>query len=187
MKFELLIFGITAFFIANTYYDGKYLEMLKSGKKYYKMIGIGFAGLSAYLYLKKNPHNTRSLLTHANGIIKHMPIDKDSADILTPFLDMTTSSMPNRNLETNIGIISPQQKRMLNSGKSSTKRCVSETKKKFVAAQQNWCCGKCTKQLPAWFEVDHKLRLEYGGSNHVDNLVALCRDCHGEKTALENL
>ena len=151
------------------------------------MIGIGFAGLSAYLYLKKNPNNTKSILTHANGIIKHMPIDKDSADILTPFLDMTTSNIQNRNLETNVGFISPQQKRMLNSGKTSTKRCVSETKKKYVAANQNWCCGKCNKQLPAWFEVDHKVRLEYGGSNHVDNLVALCRDCHGEKTALENL
>jgi 5-methylcytosine-specific restriction endonuclease McrA len=69
----------------------------------------------------------------------------------------------------------------------ATKRSVSETKKKFVAASQNWHCGKCARQLPAWFEVDHKVRLEYGGSNQVDNLVALCRDCHGEKTALENL
>ena len=189
MKFELLIFGITAFFIVNTYYDGKYIDMLKTGKKYYKMIGIGFAGLSAYLYLKKNPSNTRSILSHANGIIKHMPIDKDSSDILTPFLDMTSLPGGNTNLETSMGIdrVSPQQKRMLNSGKTSTKRCVSETKKKFVAARQNWCCGKCNKQLPAWYEVDHKVRLEYGGSNHVDNLIALCRDCHGEKTALENL
>ena len=30
-------------------------------------------------------------------------------------------------------------------------------------------------------------RLEYGGSNNVDNLVALCRNCHGKKTAIENL
>jgi len=69
----------------------------------------------------------------------------------------------------------------------ATKRSVSETKKKYVAAQQGWKCGHCGKQLPAWFEVDHKIRLEYGGSNHIDNLVALCRDCHGEKTAMENL
>ena len=71
--------------------------------------------------------------------------------------------------------------------KKATKRSVSETKKKFVAARQNWHCGDCQRQLPAWFEVDHKIRLEYGGSNHVDNLVALCRDCHGKKTAIENL
>lgn len=69
----------------------------------------------------------------------------------------------------------------------ATKRSVSETKKKYVAAQQGWKCGHCNKQLPAWFEVDHKIRLEHGGSNHIDNLVALCRDCHGEKTAIENL
>ena len=25
------------------------------------------------------------------------------------------------------------------------------------------------------------------GSNHINNLIALCRDCHGEKTAQENL
>lgn len=71
--------------------------------------------------------------------------------------------------------------------KKATKRSVSETKKKYVAAQQGWKCGHCNKQLPAWFEVDHKIRLEHGGSNHIDNLVALCRDCHGEKTAIENL
>jgi 5-methylcytosine-specific restriction endonuclease McrA len=29
------------------------------------------------------------------------------------------------------------------------------------------------------------VRLEHGGSNNVDNLVALCRDCHGKKTAME--
>ena len=77
--------------------------------------------------------------------------------------------------------------RLVNSGKKATKRSVSETKKKFVAARQNWKCGDCTHQLSAWFEVDHKVRLEYGGSNHIDNLVALCRECHGKKTAMENL
>jgi hypothetical protein len=69
----------------------------------------------------------------------------------------------------------------------ATKRSVSETKKKFVASQQNWKCGDCKNQLNAWFEVDHKVRLEHGGGNDVSNLVALCRDCHGKKTAMENM
>ena len=82
--------------------------------------------------------------------------------------------------------------RMMQSGRNANengrvKRSVSETKKKFVASRQNWKCGECKKQLNAWFEVDHKIRLEHGGSNHVDNLVALCRECHGEKTTIENL
>jgi 5-methylcytosine-specific restriction endonuclease McrA len=29
--------------------------------------------------------------------------------------------------------------------------------------------------------------LEYGGGNDVQNLVALCRNCHGKKTAEENM
>lgn len=67
------------------------------------------------------------------------------------------------------------------------KRSVSGMKKRWVAARQHWNCGHCQKELNAWFEVDHIRRLEHGGSNHVDNLVALCRECHGEKTAIENL
>ncbi|NBU99749.1 MAG: hypothetical protein EBS19_16325, partial [Spirochaetia bacterium] len=34
MKFELLIFAVTAFFIMNAYYDDKYVQMLKTWKKY---------------------------------------------------------------------------------------------------------------------------------------------------------
>ena len=206
MKFELLVFGITAFFIANVYHDGKYVHIIKSWKKYYQMAGIGFVGLSAYLFMKKYPGHSRSLFTHANGIIKYMPIDKDATDLLTPLFDMTKASMFSNdshgstyNGVQNGGMMTHQQKRMMNSGTNAgmganmgtgqpnTKRSVSETKKKFVAAQQGWNCGACKKQLPAWFEVDHKTRLDQGGSNHVDNLVALCRDCHGKKTAFENL
>ena len=86
-----------------------------------------------------------------------------------------------------MGGSTPGERRVLNSGKGSSKRSVSETKKKYVAAQQGWKCGDCQRQLPAWFEVDHIIALEHGGSNHIDNLVALCRDCHGKKTAMSFL
>lgn len=198
MKFELLIFGATAFFIVNTYYDGKYVQIMKSWKKYYQMISIGFVGLSAYLFIKKYPGHSRSLFTHANGIIKYLPIDKDATNLLFDLTDKGQMfSQPLNNYTV-------QQNRVMNSGynntsvagqanavgsgpQKATKRSVSETKKKFVAAEQGWKCGACKQQLPAWFEVDHKIRLDNGGSNHVDNLVALCRDCHGKKTAFENL
>lgn len=200
MKFELLIFGITGFFIANIYHDGKYVQLVKTWKKYYQMAGIAFVGLSAYLFIRKYPGHSRSLFEHANGMIKYMPIDKDASDLLTPLLDMTKQTFSYNSSSQ----LTPQQRKVLSSGmtagqgqmqgtstqgqgQKATKRCVSETKKKFVAAEQGWCCGSCKNKLPAWFEVDHKIRLEQGGSNHVDNLVALCRDCHGKKTAFENL
>ena len=180
MKLELLAILITGFFIVNLYYDNKYINILKSWKKYYQMAGIAFAGLSAYLFLKKYPNDTKTLLQTASGVINFLPISKQTQDIITPFIDTPQ-------------YIKPQVKRMLNSGNNNNnnnnkvKRSVSETKKKFVASQQNWNCGMCKKQLPAWFEVDHKIRLDSGGSNNVDNLIALCRDCHGKKTSIENL
>ena len=193
MKLALLIFGITGFLMANTYYDGKYVKILKSWKKYYQMGGIAFAGISAYAFIKKYPSQSQSLLQNANGIIKFMPIDKEAGDLLSPLLNISknyngiSESFTPQNAQMQSSNMSSQEKRILNSGKKTTKRSVSETKKKYVAAEQGWTCGGCKKQLPAWFEVDHKIRLDSGGSNHVDNLVALCRDCHGKKTAIENL
>jgi 5-methylcytosine-specific restriction endonuclease McrA len=80
-----------------------------------------------------------------------------------------------------------QQQQTLLSGPKATKRAVSETKKKYVASMQDWKCGQCNTKLKHTFEVDHKIRLEHGGGNEVTNLVALCRECHGEKTSMENM
>ena len=77
--------------------------------------------------------------------------------------------------------MTPQQKRMMYSGKNSVSRSVSETKKKYVASRQKWKCGKCGNMLDATYEVDHKIELQNGGTNHVDNLWALCPNCHREK------
>jgi len=199
MKLELLIILVTIFFVVNTYYDGKIIQIMKGWKKYYQMIFVALAGICVYIFIRKNPNNSRELFTHANNFVKYMPIDKDAGNMLTPILDFTSRSFYDESGMAGgaaaamtggaIGTYgyTPQQKRMLNSGTKATKRSVSETKKKYVAAQQAWTCDHCKLQLPAWFEVDHKIRLEYGGSNHIDNLVALCRNCHGKKTALENL
>ena len=200
MKIQIIIFIATIFFILNTYYDGKFINTMKTWKKYYQMIGIAFIGLSIYLFTKNNPNNVRDLFTYTNNIIKYMPIDKDANKFISPLLNMQNNfpQLNNNNLNTsyanNINQNTQQfvnnykqENKLLNSGKTTTKRSVSETKKKYVAAQQGWKCTHCKQQLPAWFEVDHKVRLEYGGSNHIDNLEALCRDCHGKKTAMENL
>ena len=200
MKLELFIFGITAFLIFNTYYDGKYLKVFHSWQKEIKMSTFAFVGLSLYIFLKKNPGQTQSMMSHANDIIRYMPISRSSADMLSPFLDFAnnkslfqTDSAPGQGQGQRQGQgpglgrrEAQMEARITSSGRNNaSKRSVSETKKKFVAAQQSWKCGHCDRQLPAWYEVDHIVRLEHGGSNNVDNLVALCRDCHGKKTAME--
>ena len=243
MKIELLILGITVFLMYNAYHDGKFFKKLLTYKKYYKIAMFGLLGIGIYLIIKRNPNDSRKILMNANNMVKYMPIDKSSLDMISPILDFTTqgqnggggyggynnlgnsgnssfmSDLTNQTGGTqypygsgffkNLGI-QPSEKRILQSGytngeqnnardtrelnggnggngKKATKRSVSETKKKYVASLQNWKCGHCQNQLNAWFEVDHKMRLENGGGNEVDNLIALCRDCHGKKTAMENM
>jgi hypothetical protein len=194
MRLEFFIIGITAFFIYNAYNDGKYTKMLLSFKKYYQMIFFSIIGLSVYLLLKRNPTQGRNMLLYANNVVKYMPIDKSAMDMISPIFDFTSKKEDSSFMES-FNDINPLQfggngsaeRRMLNSGKNATKRSVSETKKKYVASQQGWKCGDCENQLDHTFEIDHKIRLEYGGGNDVQNLIALCRNCHGKKTAMENM
>ena len=183
MRLAFLIFGITAFLIANTYHDGKYTAYIQSYQKYLKMAMFGFIGLSIYIFIRKHPSESKGLFTHAHNIIKYMPIDNGTSDLLTPFLDFTNARNSLKNIyNPNVPVQnnSPQMKRMLNSG-GTNKRSVSETKKKYVASQQGWKCAHCQSVLDATFEVDHKVDLQYGGTNDVTNLHALCRNCHGKK------
>ena len=186
MKIELIILVITGFLVMNTYHEGKYYAKMLSFKKYYKMAAIGFSGLCFYLFIKKEPTKSHQLARHTADFIKYMPMDRQTSGLLNPILDFTTKKYGNVN-----------EQRIMTSGGNSDgaidqiptrkKRSVSETKKKYVASKQKWNCGHCKNQLSAWFEVDHIMSLENGGTNEVDNLVALCRECHGEKTAMEHL
>jgi hypothetical protein len=195
MRLEIFVLGLTAFFVYNAYTDGKYTKMLFSFKKYYKMIFYVCLGIGIYLLLKRNPNQGRNMLLYANNIVKFMPIDKTSMDMLSPIIDFTSTDKNSSFMESFNGIgasnsssgFCNNQTRITSSGKNGTKRSVSETKKKYVAAQQEWKCGHCESQLDHTFEIDHKVRLEYGGGNDVQNLVALCRNCHGKKTASENM
>lgn len=139
---------------------------------------FGAIGLSLYIFIKRHPNESTNLLTHANNLIKYMPIDKSTTSFIKPFLKCTTHPV----LGQHAAIIqTPQERRMLNSG-FTNKRSVSGTKKKYVASKQNWKCASCSKSLDATFEVNHMTPLYLGGSNHVSNLEALCRNCHGAKT-----
>jgi len=192
MRLEIFVLGLTAFFVYNAYVDGKYTKMLMSFKKYYKMIFYVLLGVGIYILLKRNPNQGRNMLLYANNLVKFMPIDKTSMDMLSPIMDFTSTNengsfMENFNGINNPGFSSENRLNQIGSSGKPTKRSVSETKKKYVASSQDWKCQHCQSQLDHTFEIDHKIRLEYGGDNDVQNLVALCRNCHGKKTASENM
>ena len=168
MKLEILLIAVVSFVSVDMYYDNLYSKQFGAYKKYFKIAGTVFAVFSTYLFLKRNPTESVHMMSHLSSAIRYMPIDKTSKDLLSPWLTPVAET------------------RVTQSG-GTGQRCVSGTKKKYVAASQSWKCGQCNTQLDAWFEVDHKTRVADGGSNHISNLVALCRTCHGQKTGLENL
>ena len=188
MGIDKWIFIITIFLVFDTYHDGKYTQWLISGKKYYRMIMYAFLGLSLYMFIRKHPDESKSMLTNVSDLVKYMPIDQNSKELFTPFLDFTNfNNNINTNIPQNTVTDSPQLKRMMGSGRVANNRSVSGSKKKYVASIQGWKCGYCSKQLDYTYEVDHKVELQHGGSNHVDNLVASCTDCHKKKTFINKL
>ena len=179
MSIKLWIIIICSVIVYNIYYDTSLFTKIKNYKKYYKIAMVLILGFGAISIINKSPKASYQNMKSIHDFIQVMPIDRQSKDILTPFFNNT----PQDNINNPVHSINILNK----SGKGSTKRSVSETKKKYVASQQNWKCKHCQTQLTAWFEVDHVQRLEHGGSNEVSNLEALCRECHGKKTSMENM
>jgi hypothetical protein len=66
-------------------------------------------------------------------------------------------------------------------------RRVNNTVKKVIASNQKWQCGRCYNLLDASYEIDHVIPLYKGGTNNMDNLMALCRNCHGNKTIEDSM
>ena len=66
--------------------------------------------------------------------------------------------------------------------KINNKRNITNLQKKIVASNQSWLCNICKKTLDYSYEVDHIIALCDNGTNEINNLQALCRNCHGIKT-----
>lgn len=71
--------------------------------------------------------------------------------------------------------------------KQKVKRNVSDATKKIVAARQQWRCKICGRVLDETYEVDHIIPLYKGGTNDIDNLMALDPICHRKKTNADRL
>jgi len=170
MNISFIILLITGGLLYNTYHDNFILKSFHSYQKYYKMGLILLLGLGFYLMTIQNPSKSMDTISALNRYVNVMPIDRNTKDMLSPFMKPETPSLTR--------LYQPSK---------TTKRSVSETKKKLIASNQNWKCGECREMLKAWFEVDHIKRLDQGGSNDIENLVALCRNCHGKKTSMENI
>lgn len=192
MRLEFWLLLITFFVLGNLYYDGKWMRQVTANQKYLKMAGVLVAAYSAYWLFRGNP-NRQNAAQLASSALRDL--DADASAQFSPLLDriggavVAVGASERRQPETpfdSSGLRDGPARPGTLPGARTHKRSVSEARRKFVAARQKWCCaGPCGKLLPAAFEIDHIIRLDRGGDNSVQNLVALCRNCHGEKTNLE--
>jgi len=189
---------IASILIFNVYTENKYYKIIMTYKKYIQICVIILGVLFFYYILRKNPKNLKELISSANNCIKYMPIDKNSKDFLTPIFDITSSNNNNNNsfmegFSEKYGEMDSSLKQTKNQNSKregwngggnaeNIKRSVSETKKKFVASRNGWKCSSCNKTLTHNYEIDHILALKDGGDNSVDNLTAMCPNCHKSKT-----
>lgn len=70
---------------------------------------------------------------------------------------------------------------------STLRGTLSAATSKVVAASQKWRCAQCDELLPSSYQVDHRHPLWDGGSDTLDNLQALCPNCHATKTQKESI
>jgi hypothetical protein len=191
MRFEIVLFLIAAVWIYHIYTDGKVWKLLANYKKYYQMGGVVLGFLTVCWLMRTNPKGTQEMLLSTNEYIKYLPVDRNVKSVLDPVLrNLSSSSSLTESVPLFGGSSAATSGGAASSAASSaaaTKRSVSESKKKYVASKQAWKCRECQEILPATFEVDHIKRLQYGGSNEIDNLQALCPNCHREKTMKETM
>ena len=181
------IFIITTAMMYNTYKENAFLDLFKKNKKYIKMVGIAFTGISLYAFIQKFPTDTRDLMLSSSNVIRFMPIDKSTKTALYNMTQAPSGYKENLYSLKHPNSIKNQQSSEINDNNGRVKRSVSESKKKYVAANQNWHCGHCKQQLDATYEIDHVIELQNGGTNDVSNLKALCRNCHGKKTMMTRM
>lgn len=196
---EILLIGFLWFMVSDAVQDGRYSKALLSWKKHSTTLMYMGIALLIYLAWRQLPGTQDVLVNYATGqlesqspIVRILLRDwmRSVQRPLGPLggaAPIPGSSGAAAASWTLLPPSPPDHADHDHRGERPTRRAVSETRKKFVAANQGWVCGMCRSQLDHTFEVDHRTRLEYGGSNDVENLVALCRNCHGRKTAHENM
>lgn len=58
------------------------------------------------------------------------------------------------------------------------RRNISFLNRTSIAATQRWKCAGCSGPLPPEFVLDHKVPPCKGGTDDLDNMKAVCQNCH---------
>ncbi len=158
-----------------------------------KFFGILFCVVLLIIFLEKPRlilniiDNVKTIKGLAMNIIYILPFLMVffNVDSLSDWITKRTTGINNYNFNNKQEWWKDPKKRQ--KYKTSQIRKVSESTKKMVASNQQWKCFMCHNLLDYSYEIDHNVPLFAGGTNHITNLHALCRNCHGKKTIMEKV
>ena len=66
------------------------------------------------------------------------------------------------------------------------RRKINKHVRQTILDKQKNICGGCKDVLTPYFQIDHIIGLQFGGTDEESNLMALCCECHAMKSIAEN-
>ena len=70
-------------------------------------------------------------------------------------------------------------------GKTCRRYLPKQYRRNIIESQQNKC-NICSSELSDYYEIDHIIAMQFGGTDELNNLQALCCECHARKSRTEN-
>jgi 5-methylcytosine-specific restriction endonuclease McrA len=201
MNKNKVIFGfiiiMLLFFAINTKYGGIFMHINKSFNYVFKFSILALTLLTIFfpsifesdLYIDMRKGNIEILPDNPIILSKNIKkyIQPYSSNNITQNDDIhkvdSCKSKSNKSTTDTNSV----QKNIPNYTSTKYRRKVTESTKKYVASKQKWKCFKCKMLLDCTYEIDHIKPLYLNGTNDVDNLQALCRNCHGKKTTEDRI
>lgn len=143
----------------------------------------------------KNLHvcdNCEKSFTFSQALYKHKKLCIiKSEEVSTIEYEKDTPPQIQSQLDTQNELIHSMQKEIT----SLTKRLDSNLREKRhklpasirneIAERQLYHCGACKNDLGAHYHIDHIVARQFGGDNCLENLMALCYECHVAKSVKE--
>lgn len=66
------------------------------------------------------------------------------------------------------------------------RKAINKDMRRYIVGKQDKLCGQCKQVLTPYFQIDHIIGLQFGGTNDESNLMAVCCECHTMKSIAEN-
>lgn len=169
---------------------------------YCKICNITFSKKQAYnnhyttkSHIKKATNETKTYSCHCGKVYLHrQSLHKHSQMCtFTPLKSNVKHILHNETDQTEVIQKLQEKNKALQEENTQLKRQlkgikrVTPSMRQMVANNQERKCGQCSNDLQTYFQVDHIIGKQFGGDNSLENLMALCGECHNQKSALENI